>query len=283
MDFPKSVPSIGLVDGKFVDENPLAGTPGSLIPSAWGNAITGEVLNVILASGQIPSEADTSQLLKAIRSLGQLNSENHGVDVGVANAYVFSLNPGLTQRQDGVPIRVKVKTTNTAASTINDGLGVVPLIGAAFSALQGGELVAGGMAWIEWNGSVGGGSYVLRFCTSASAQIVAGSQSRHAVNYSQILGVGQSPQNLTASRALSTTYTNTTGKPIYVSIISSVLAAGAALMISVNGVIFYGTSCSTIGSQFGAAASVIVPPGGTYSASVSTGGNGSLINWTELR
>jgi len=38
MDYPKSVPSAGLVNGKFVDENPLTGTAGSLIPAEWGNA-----------------------------------------------------------------------------------------------------------------------------------------------------------------------------------------------------------------------------------------------------
>jgi hypothetical protein len=36
MDYPKSVPSSGLVNGKFVDENPLMGTPGLIDSGAMG-------------------------------------------------------------------------------------------------------------------------------------------------------------------------------------------------------------------------------------------------------
>ncbi|WP_256659347.1 hypothetical protein [Pseudomonas sp. KBW05] len=66
MDFPKSVPGVGLVNGKFIDEDPLAATPGSLIPSEWGNAVTQEILNVITSAGAVPDEANTGQLLTAI-------------------------------------------------------------------------------------------------------------------------------------------------------------------------------------------------------------------------
>ncbi|WLH05380.1 hypothetical protein [Pseudomonas lurida] len=66
MDFPKSVPSVGLVDGKFIDEDAVAGTPGSLIPSAWGNAVTQEILNVIQEAGLEPDEDDNTQLNAAI-------------------------------------------------------------------------------------------------------------------------------------------------------------------------------------------------------------------------
>lgn len=66
MDFPKSVPGVGLVAGRFVDENPVAGTPGSLIPAAWGNAVTLELLAVIQAAGLTPAEADVDQLAEAI-------------------------------------------------------------------------------------------------------------------------------------------------------------------------------------------------------------------------
>ncbi|MBT2295484.1 phage tail protein [Pseudomonas fluorescens] len=69
MDYPKSVPSAGLVNGKFVDENPLTGTPGSLIPAAWGNGVTQEIVNVIKAGDLTPDETDNDQLLQAIQSV----------------------------------------------------------------------------------------------------------------------------------------------------------------------------------------------------------------------
>ncbi|WP_339506430.1 hypothetical protein [Pseudomonas sp. EA_15y_Pfl1_P102] len=69
MDFPKSVPGVGLVNGKFIDEDPLAATPGSLIPSAWGNALTLEILNVLAEAGLVPDETDNAQLVEAINKL----------------------------------------------------------------------------------------------------------------------------------------------------------------------------------------------------------------------
>ncbi len=69
MDYPKSVPGVGLVNNQFVDEDPVNGTPGSLIPAAWGNAVTQELLAVIQAAGLVPSEANNAQLLPAIKSL----------------------------------------------------------------------------------------------------------------------------------------------------------------------------------------------------------------------
>ncbi|ERO62002.1 hypothetical protein [Pseudomonas piscis] len=69
MDYPKSVPSAGLVNGRFVDENPLTGSPGSLIPADWGNGITQEILNVIKAAGLVPDERKTDQLTQAIGEL----------------------------------------------------------------------------------------------------------------------------------------------------------------------------------------------------------------------
>lgn len=69
MDFPKSVPGVGLVNGVFVDEDALAAKPGSLIPSVWGNSVTLEILNVLEAAGVAPDELKVNQLAEAISKI----------------------------------------------------------------------------------------------------------------------------------------------------------------------------------------------------------------------
>lgn len=91
-------------------------------------------------------------------------------DTGVANAYVCNFVPALTVRSESTPLRFKVANANTAASTINDGIGTVDLVGATQAALVGGELIANGIAWIQWNATTG--AYVLLFCTGAAGSAV---------------------------------------------------------------------------------------------------------------
>ncbi|MGU2475967.1 pyocin knob domain-containing protein [Pseudomonas aeruginosa] len=69
MDYPKSVPGVGLVNGKFVDENQATGQVGSLIPSAWGNAVTDEILAVLAEGGVVAAEGNNSQLKTAIKNI----------------------------------------------------------------------------------------------------------------------------------------------------------------------------------------------------------------------
>ncbi|WP_426235718.1 gp53-like domain-containing protein [Pseudomonas sp. TWP3-2] len=85
MDYPKSVPGVGLVNGQFVDEDPIAGKPGSLIPATWGNSVTQEVLSVVQAAGMTPNEASSNQLLGALRS-SRLFSTAPQFDTGKAVA-----------------------------------------------------------------------------------------------------------------------------------------------------------------------------------------------------
>lgn len=86
MDYPKSVPGVGLVDGKFVDEDKAVPRAGSLIPAAWGNAVTDSIKAVQDAGGLAADETDPGQLLAAILSLiagGGLGQVGASVDAQV--------------------------------------------------------------------------------------------------------------------------------------------------------------------------------------------------------
>ena len=85
----------------------------------------------------------------------------------------------------------------------------------------------------------------------------------------------QTWQNVTASRALGTTYTNSTGYPIMVFILSGGGGGTATLSVNINGVNYFQAYASPYAV---ATLTFIVPNGATY---VATGGNGGL--WSELR
>ena len=92
------------------------------------------------------------------------------------------------------------------------------------------------------------------------------------LNTSQALGVGQSWQNLTASRASGVPYTNTTGKPIQILINANI--NNGSLVIS-------GTTIPINDSEFYSQPSFIVPNGSTYQLNIGAGG--FILTWSELR
>ena len=248
MDYPKSVPNIGLVGGKFVDENQLTGTPGSLIPSVWGNSVTDEVLNVIAASGQAPSEADLTQLVKAIRSLIQANATNYAADTGTANVYAAAFTPPITALTDGTVVRVKIKTANSGASTFNpNGLGAKPIVGSAHAALQGGELVANGHAWLQYNSSLSGGSWVILASSGGAQQVPSASKSAQAVNLSQL---GNYNGYLSASANLTLTST-ALGKVVFGDATGVVITLPAAQLLEGSAITIVALSDCTVAAAAG--------------------------------
>jgi hypothetical protein len=122
-------------------------------------------------------------------TMGQIQSaaSSYAVATGTVNAHVVALNPPLQARVDGMPIRYRSPGVNTGAVTLNDGVGVVSVVGAAHSALSGSEYQANGGATVMWNAALG--EYVLLECTGASLQGIGAQSLSQYVSAAQLFNV----------------------------------------------------------------------------------------------
>jgi hypothetical protein len=95
------------------------------------------------------------------------------------------------------------------------------------------------------------------------------------------IGVGQTWQDVKASRAVGTTYTNTTSTTIAVSVSGSSSINNAYHKLAVNGVTVSGMQALVTAGSQETTVSGLVPPNGTYVVTVS--GTFSCTSWAELR
>lgn len=96
---------------------------------------------------------------QAIAQLSKGN--NYAVDTGTANAYLADYTPNITALTDGMVLLFRASTTNTGASTFDaDGLGAKPIVMPDGAPMSAGAIAAGGEVWVQYNSSLGGGSWV---------------------------------------------------------------------------------------------------------------------------
>jgi len=90
-----------------------------------------------------------------------------------------------------------------------------------------------------------------------------------------MLGVGQTWQDVTASRVPNTTYTNTTGRPIEIMVYGYGTATYSRFNIFINGASFNAVTCNAYG-----AFTMIIPNNVSYSYTITSA---SITMWWELR
>lgn len=95
-------------------------------------------------------------------------------------------------------------------------------------------------------------------------------------------GYGQKWQNMTASRALGTTYYNVTGKPIQVSVYVFITASSTDVNLAVGGEIVDRFNCAAWPTNSYVSLKAMIPPGAPYVVS-TTVGSATLTTWEELR
>lgn len=130
------------------------------------------------------------------------------------------------------------------------------------------------------NGDMGGWdestkSFTFRF--DKLGKLINGTVPSSLVTGLAQIGVGQIWQNVTSQRNLNTAYTNSTAKPIFISVTCKEQPQPSTIELWVGGTLvgsYYKDSKSD------SAVVTIVPPGSTYTVKASGGG---IINWSELR
>jgi hypothetical protein len=189
--------------GEFSEGSASAGVPPTWLTAAWHNSVQRELVAVVEGAGIALDTARDDQVLSALQILVRQSSSAFAQDTGVANAYAVAFTPAITALTDGMVLRFKAKTANSSASTFNpNGLGAKPIVGGAHNTLQGGEIVASGDVWVQWNSSLGAGAWVLIDSTGGTLQVTPGTASTHAASVGQL-------QSGAASFAIDTGTANT--------------------------------------------------------------------------
>ena len=124
---------------------------------------------------------------------------------------------------------------------------------------------------IDGNGTVSG----LTATGLTTAQNVALAQ---LIGEASPIGAGQTWQ--APSRAIGTTYTNSTGKPILVAMTLTCTSGFSAQGLIINGTTIYAGAVNVANAGTGFA--LIVPNGATYVTTTNTG-TLAIVDWKELR
>jgi hypothetical protein len=216
-----------------------------------------------------------------------------GTGTGGTGTYNLSTTPGtLTSRAvtvDGIQSRLVVLALNNAgtielavsnisggvnldetgviSTTAEGGAGAADSATVVYSTTARTSVAYRVIGYIESTQATAG-----TWATDPSLKQGAGGQ---ALAKMSSLGYGQTWQTVTGSRALTTTYYNTTGKPIMVSSVLNIVSGGQTLTINGNVASSVNVSGATSLLQG------IVPIGASYSVTVSA--SNTLNAWYELR
>lgn len=139
-----------------------------------------------ITSGNITQYAGAPLLPSGVLQSIQGGNTTYALDTGAVNACAATFFPAITSLVDGLTLRFKAANSNTGAATFSpNGISAAPIVGGNHAALQGGEIAATGDVWVQWNSSIGGGSWVLVESSGGGLQVASGTKSQHAISAAQ--------------------------------------------------------------------------------------------------
>ena len=137
-------------EAHYINGNPAEGLQGSIPPANAFEHPMREVVDVIDKSKFTPSSNDLQQLTKAVRS----QRLNFSDDTGSVNALAVAYDPPIATYTIGLMLRVRVRVSNTSTVTLDAGAGPVSVRHMDGAVCAPGDLPAGGVAEVVYDGTV---------------------------------------------------------------------------------------------------------------------------------
>lgn len=133
----------------------------------------------------LPAQAllNRTQWLKDNAAAGSAGP--YAVGTGTANVCAATFTPPITALADGLKLRFLAAATNTGPATFApNGLTAQPIVGGAYAALQGGEILADGEVELTWNATLS--VWVITAQAGGSPQVPDATQSKHSASKGQV-------------------------------------------------------------------------------------------------
>lgn len=266
-------PDSAYPQGSFKNRTTPTAKDGSYLEKDWANDKEGFFQSLIAEAGVtpdgLPDEVGASQYFFALIAImqSQIGPNLNSTRIEVASASTVDL---VTLAPDTRHINI-TGTTTINGFTVGAGQcyfvrfnGVITLANSASLVTQSGSNIT----------AAAGDTCILRATAADTVEILC-----YTPGIPQELGYRQTWQNVLGSRSAGTPFTNTTGKPISVSVVVSGGDAGVSLVV---GGVTVATSDlpSSVTTSGGQTVQAIIPNGATYQANLS---GGSLSMWAELR
>jgi len=270
-----SAPTTDYPQGSFKNRTAPGALDGSYLEKDWANDKEGFFQSLIAAAGIVPNEiADkvgASQYYDALLAVIADNNEDtlNTTRISIASAATVNLTTGAPNTRH---LNI-TGTTSISAFTVAAGQCYFVRAGGAFTLTNSASLVTQTGANIVCDT---GDTFVIRATAANTVEVMFYSR---AVQLP--IGVGQTWQDVFSSRAIATTYTNSTGRPIVVSV-SGQGQNGSGFMLVVGSVNVARTTETSANGPVNQLTAV-VPSGATYSVQRIGAATLNLLEWTELR
>ncbi len=273
LSLPDAGGTIALTNN-IIQIQPISASVGSNALTISASALTLDFRSTTLGSGTVTTVTGTPSnlVISSGSTLGTVSAQQSRI-------VVIALNNAGTIELAAVNISGgnQLDETNLISTTAEGGAGAADSASVIYSTTARTSVAYRVIGYIESTQSTAG--------TWATAPSTIQGYGGQALADMSSIGYSQTWQNVTGSRALGTTYYNTTGRPIMFAVY--VNGSGGFILATVSGfingvnIIFNGAASGTAGGVSSPSFTLIVPPGATYGA--ANAGGATLQTWFELR